>query len=361
MSPDDPRRHEDHPAGSRRDEPALPAPRFDHLAHMTDSLGLWEHAEFDTPRVAHGFCTDDNARALIVACRESEDAPVPDRLTTTYLGFLLDARTATGTFHNRRGHDGIWLDDVGSDDSQGRALWALGVVARHGPQLWMREAGTEAFDLATTFTSVHLRANAFAALGAVELLAAEPDHDGGRELLRRCVEPLAEAAGSRVPWVEARLTYDNARVPEALLAAGTTLHDPRLVHMGLRLLTWLVAVETRGGHFSFVPHGGWAPGEARPGFDQQPVEAAAMADACLRAFDVTGEPAWRLRALRAAQWFVGHNDTGHVLYDAATGATSDGLMRDGANQNQGAESTLAGLAALQVATALADAPALEAP
>lgn len=361
MSPDDPRRTDEHPAGSSSAAPSLPSARLDHLVHLTDDLGVWEHAEHAEPRIAHGFCTDDNARALIVACREASDGPVPDGLVATYLGFLLDARTTAGGFHNRRSQDGTWLDDVGSDDSQGRALWALGVVARHGPQRWMREAGIEAFDVATTFESVHLRANAFAVLGAVELLAAEPGHAGARALLRRCVEPLAEAAGSRVPWVEARLTYDNARLPEALLAAGAALHDARLTHRGLRLLTWLVAVETRGDHFSFVPHGGWAPGEARPGFDQQPLEAAAMADACLQAFVLTGEPAWRLRALRAARWFLGHNDTGQVLYDVTTGATGDGLMRDGANANQGAESTLAGLAALQVAALLADAPALEAP
>ena len=360
MPPDEPRPYDDRAAGERPAGPPLPPPRYDHLEALTAPLGVWEHAELTTPRVAHGFCTDDNARALIVACGGVGGVPVPDALTATYLRFLLDARTATGTFHNRRSHDGTWLDDVGSDDSQGRAWWALGTVARHGPRAWMREAGVAAFDACGAFASVHLRANAFTVLGATELLATHPDHAGARELLRRCIEPLAEAAVGRVPWIEARLTYDNARLPEALLAAGSTLHDGRLVRMGLRLLTWLVAVETRADHFSFVPHVGWAPGEARPGFDQQPVEAAAMADACHRAFGITGDPAWRLRAIRAAQWLVGHNDTGEVLYDAETGGTRDGLMRDSATENQGAESTLAGLAALQVAAALAGGPALEA-
>lgn len=357
MSPDDPRSGT-HPAGTRTAGPPVPAPRFDHLVHLTSFLGVWEHAELTAPRVEHGLCTDDNARALIVVCRHPTRDRTIDDLASTYLAFVLEARTPAGTFHNRRGGDGAWLDEVGSDDSQGRAWWALGVAARLGPVAGMRDAARGAFADAGAFSSVHLRANAFAVLGAAELLADHPDHDQARALLRRCVEPLADAAVSRVPWVEGRLTYDNARIPEALLAAGAALAEPPLVHMGLRLLTWLVAVETRGDHFSFVSHRGWAPGQARPGFDQQPVEAAAMADACDRAFLQTSNPVWRTRALRAAQWFVGHNDTGCELYVRDTGGTRDGLMRDGANENQGAESTLAGLSALQVAAALADAPVL---
>ena len=281
-----------------------------------------------------------------------------DDLAATYLAFVLDARTEGGAFHNRRGHDGTWLDDAGSDDSQGRAWWALGVAARRGRQPWMREASVAAFDVDTDFTSVHLRANAFAVLGAVDLLAVEPAHPAANQLLRRWIEPLATRASSRVPWLEDRLTYDNARLPEALLAAGGTLGDARLVRTGLRLLTWLVGVETTVDHFSFVPHGGWTVGDDRPTFDQQPVEAAAMADACYRAWTMTGDPAWRSRGIRAAQWLVGHNETGSVLYDDATGGTRDGLMRDGVNDNQGAESTLAGLSALQVAVACGDEPAM---
>ena len=358
MSPDDPRRLA-HPAGARSAGPSVPAPRLDHLVHLTSLLGVWEHAEFTTPRVAHGLCTDDNARALIVVCRHPGRSRMVDDLASTYLAFVLEARTPVGTFHNRRGADGDWLDEVGSDDSQGRAWWALGVAARRGPLAAVRDAALEAFVDAGGFSSVHLRANAFAVLGAAELLAAHPTHVQARELLRRCVQPLADAALGHVPWVEDRLTYDNARIPEALLAAGAALGEPALVRMGLRLLSWLVAVETRGDHFSFVPHRGWAPGQFRPAFDQQPVEAAAMADACHRAFTQTGDPVWGARARRAAQWFVGHNDTGCQLYVEDTGGTRDGLMRKTVNLNQGAESTLAGLSALQVAAALADVPALE--
>ena len=358
MSADDPRYRAAQPAGSRPGAADLPAPRFDHLVHLTDAIGVWEHAEITTPRTAHGFCTDDNARALIVVCRDASGSSVLDDLAATYLGFVLDARLQDGAFRNRRGHDGTWLDERGSDDSQGRAWWALGVAAHRGRQPWMREAALAAFDDGAAFESVHLRANAFAVLGAAALLAADPDHAGAAQLLRRCVAPIATRGAGRVPWLEDQLTYDNARLPEALLAAGGTLRDGRLVRMGLRLLTWLAAVETNEERFSFVPHGGWIPGDARPGFDQQPVEAAAMADACHRAWIMTGDPAWRSRGIRAAQWLVGHNDTGVPLYEESTGGTRDGLMHDGANENQGAESTLAGLSALQVAIALGDEPAL---
>jgi hypothetical protein len=334
---------------------AVPPPRFEHLTALTHPLGMWEHAEGTRPRVAHGFCTDDNARALIVVSREPA-GPLND-LAAIYLRFVLDAQTRDGRFHNRRDHDGTWIDDIGSDDSQGRAWWALGVAARHGPQLWMRRAGLLAFDACGSFESVHLRANAYAILGAVEVLAVEPDHAGARDLLRRGIERLAAAAGSRIPWLEPRLTYDNARLPEAFLAAGAAVRNPNLIRTGLRLLTWLCEVETSDGHFSFTPAGGWTPEEERPGFDQQPIEAGAMAEACHRAWTITGDGVWRVRALRAAGWFVGLNDTRGTLYDEATGGTRDGLMRHGVNENQGAESTLAGLTAIRIAEELdADEP-----
>jgi hypothetical protein len=124
--------------------------------------------------------------------------------------------------------------------------------------------------------------------------------------------------------------------------------------VGLRLLEWLVRVETNGDHFSFTPHGGWANGEPRPGFDQQPIEAWAMADATNRAWSTTGDGLWRVRALRASRWLTGHNDVGLALYNAATGGTADGLMADSVNQNRGAESTIAGIGALQVADSQAE-------
>jgi hypothetical protein len=302
-----------------------------------------------TPRPEHGFCTDDNARALVVVLRQSLPADGLEDLAATYLEFVLDARTVTGQFHNRRSAEGVWTDDIGSDDSQGRAWWALGTAARLGPAAWMRQAGIDAFATSTSFASPHLRSNAYAALGAIEMLSADPAHVAAGDLLERTIRVIANAARGRIPWPETRLTYDNARLPEALLAAGAALGHHQLISIGTRLLEWLLRVETNGDHFSFTPSVGWVPGDPRPAFDQQPIEAAAMADACYRAWWVTGDAAWRMRAIQAAQWLIGRNDTGMELYDQATGGTCDGLMEHSVNENRGAESTLAGITALQVA------------
>lgn len=327
----------------------LPAPRFDHLRLLTHRTGLWEHAQFANARIEHGFCTDDNARALVVVSRQAGPSGGLADLAATYLGFVLEARTDTGGFRNRRAANGSWRDQVGSDDSQGRAWWGLGSAARSAPAEWMRYAGADAFATCATFDSTHLRANAYAALGAVEMLVADPGHAAGRDLLERTSGMIADAARGSIPWPEDRITYDNARLPDALLAAGTVLGDHRLITVGLRLLEWLVTVETADdNHFSFAPAGGWSAGEPRPGFDQQPIEAWAMADACHRAWVATGDALWRVRALRAARWLLGVNDNGMSLYDRATGATFDGLHRDAVNENQGGESTLAGIATLQV-------------
>lgn len=331
------------------DPTRLPLPAFGHLRRLTDRIGLWEHARMSTPRLEHGFCTDDNSRALVVVSRQAHLSGRLEDLAAIYLSFVLDARTASGGFHNRRDAGGRWIDDVGSDDSQGRALWGLGTVARLGPAASMRSAGADAFATCTSFDSPHLRANAYAALGAVEMLLAEPGHAAATDLLERTSGVIAGAALGRIPWPETRLTYDNARLPEALLAAGGALGDHQLIAIGTRLLKWLLRVETNGDHFSFTPAAGWAPGEPRPAFDQQPIEASAMTEACFRAWSVTGDAAWRMHAIRAVWWLMGRNDTGMVLFDRATGATGDGLMEQSVNENRGAESTLAGIAALQIA------------
>ena len=351
MSPDERGEAAAHPSGStyRSTRSELPRPEYTHLRRLTNATGLWEHAHILTPRVEHGFCTDDNARGLLVVSRVAPPSTEQSDLAATYLSFVLDARTDTGQFHNRRDADGSWIDEVGSDDSQGRAWWGLGTVARSGPVPWMREAASDAFASCSSFESPHLRANAYAALGAAEMLAADPGSAVAGELLERTAGKIAAAASDRIPWPEGRLTYDNARLPEALLVAGAARGDRHLISVGTRLLEWLVRAETNHDHFSFTPVGGWAPGGPRPAFDQQPIDAAAMAEACYRAWTITHKTVWRERALDAARWFVGQNDTGMVLYDSETGGTCDGLMQHSVNENRGAESTLAGIAALQVA------------
>ena len=238
---------------------------------------------------------------------------------------------------------------LGSDDSNGRALFALGCAVHAG--------GTYATRLYPLFTitgtafDTHApRANAWAILGAAEVLKARPDDAVAKDLLYRCLPRLGTTRLNPVwPWPEDRLAYDNARLPQARIAAGRALGDVDLVDEGLALLTWLTNVETTGGHFSFTPHTGWAHGEPRPGFDQQPIEGGSMADACSEAFAATGDPRWAELTQLAAEWSFGNNDTGALLFDAETGGGRDGLESDGCNENQGAESTLAVITALQAA------------
>lgn len=328
----------------------LPRPNFMHLQEMTDQLGLWEHAKHTAPRHEHGFCNDDNARALVIAAHE-RSRDMTD-LADIYLRYVLDSRRPDGTFRNRRDSTGSWADEPGSDDSQGRVWWGLGAIAANAPRAWMKESALDAFEGSAVFDSPHLRANAYAALGAAEVHETQGGFEPAVELLDRTTAKIVSATRSGTTWPEARLTYDNARIPEALLAAGIALDDERRLVLGMRLLEWLVANESRGSRFSFTPVGGREPGGPGPAFDQQPIEAWAMADACHRALSSTGESHWRELTLRAGRWLLGENDSDTVMYDQESGATFDGLTPSGVNLNRGAESTLAGLGILQVAARL---------
>ena len=327
----------------------LPKPNFAHLREITEANGLWEHANHSTPRREHGFCNDDNARALVITAHEdTEDLTL---LSGIYLRYVLESRKADGTFRNRRDSTGTWADEAGSDDSQGRAWWGLGAITARAKDGWMLESSLEAFESCAVFESAHLRANAYAALGAAEVANAR-DCQPALDLLDRTTTSIMGATRSAIPWPEARLTYDNARIPEALIAAGDVLGDERRTAVGMRLLDWLVASETNDSHLSFTPVAGRDLGDSGPAFDQQPIEAWAMADACYRAFVDTGDCAWHERALRSARWLLGSNDAGATMYDEESGATYDGLIATGVNLNRGAESTLAGLGILQVGARL---------
>jgi hypothetical protein len=316
---------------------------------MTDFVGLFEHARYTTPRLEHGYCTDDNARALMIVSRQPDPTSDLVDLARIYITFLKDAALTGGGFHNRRLVDGTWADTVGSDDSQGRALWSLGSTALIGPTAWMRRQALEMFESNLGFDSPSPRSCAFAVLGATDALTALPGDERITGALARWIRRIEPRDDPEWPWPETRLAYDNARLPEAMIAAAGALGDEELLASGLGLLDWLVATQTRDGHFSFAPSSGRAQGEPRPGFDQQPVETMAMADACARAWLATGDARWRDRVLSAARWLVGENDGGTVLYDVDSGGCCDGLTPTGANLNQGAESTLAALSALQQA------------
>lgn len=330
---------------------------FQHLFHLTDGIGLFEHAELTRPRREHGYCVDDVARGLVVAARQPDQPADLTALATTYLEFVLEAQGAGGGFRNRRSVDGAWTDQPTVEDCWGRALWGLGTAVAQAPGLadW-RALG--AFTLGAQLRSPWRRSMAFAALGAAEVLTVSPLHEPSRILLgdaARLIAAPAPAMGiapTLIPgwrWPEPRLQYANAALAEALIAAGSLLGTWKWLTEGLGMLAWLLESETEAGHLSPTPLTGWALGEPRPAFDQQPIEVAALADACARAFDVTADPRWRAAVQLCADWFEGANDSGTVLHDPISGGGCDGLHEFGRNENQGAESTIAMISTFQQA------------
>ncbi|MGH8927210.1 MAG: glycosyltransferase [Acidimicrobiia bacterium] len=341
---------------------SLPLARLDHLAALCDDTGLLEHAQLSTPRRDCGYTTDDNGRMLVVLARADqtridgvEVTARVERLCRIGLSYLQHAALADGDgFRNRMSYDRRWLDDRGSDDSNGRALWGLGTLAARTPQPDLAESAHRLFWSKYRFRSPHPRAVIYAILGATELAEVDPSPEL-RHQIRSWVEQLpavghnlADLNGWR--WPEPRMTYDNARFPEAMISAGAVLGDSSLVDDGMGLLRWLIETETAGSHFSFTPVGGRGPGGFGPRFDQQPIEAWAMIDASAVAASVDGKE-WEEYEGRARDWFTGANDLGETMIDSGSGGGFDGLTVRGPNRNQGAESTLAALAALSYAKA----------
>lgn len=327
---------------------ALPLPTFRHVARLTDDRGILEHARLCEPRFAHGYCTDDNARLLLVSVRDDGSASEARVFASIATNFLLDAQQPDGTFRNRLSFERVWLDESCANDHWGRALWAAGTAFNRSADGDVRTRGIEVFERSCGLRSPHLRAMAFAALGAAEVLVADPMHGDARDLLA-ATAAMVEPSRSTWQWPEPRLTYSNASIPQVLVAAGHLLGDAALQRRGLELLAWLVEVETLGDHLSPTPATGRGPNDPKPAFDQQPIEAAAIADAAASAWAATGDGAWLGVLDSAVGWFTGRNDVGAEMIDHETGGAFDGLHHDGPNLNQGAESTLAMVATLQLA------------
>jgi hypothetical protein len=326
---------------------ATPLPDFRHLLDMTDQHGTFEHARFTQPRAEHGYCSDDMARVLVVVAREPDLTPALRRLAMLSLRFLQDALDSHGRCRNRMDRFGVWEDSPDVNDSWGRTIWGLGTAVSRSDDHLIRHLAARGLERAMTQRSPWPRAMAFAALGAAELLRVDAGNLTARHLLSDAADAMAGPQQGRWPWPEQRLTYANATLPEAMIAAGSVLGRPGLVEQGLQLLEWLLDRETRHGHLSIAPVGGSGPDDLGPGFDQQPIEVAALADACARAEAVTGDQRWADGITAAANWFLGDNDSGVAMWDPDTGGAFDGLEVHGANRNQGTESTLALLSTLQ--------------
>jgi hypothetical protein len=332
-----------------------------HLVRLSLRDGIAEHARYASPRGDLGCCTDDNGRALAVLCGLPSD-PAAHDLASLALDFLERAHQGAGRFHLRLGSRGTWTPDPPSDDASGRALHGLGTAVAIAPWPDVRARARFLFDEAAEFRSMHARANAHACIGAAAVLRAEPHDARAGELLAAAARALPRpGCGPGWPWPEPRLTYANALLPHALLVAAQVDGDRSDRDDAIGLLRWLVELETRDRHFSFTPVGGWAPDEPRPAFDQQPIEAWAMAEACAEAYRTTDDPWWAGVVERAAAWFMGNNDIGVRLYDPGTGGGFDGLHRHGVNENQGAESTLSLIATMVALARIRDGRSTERP
>nr|WP_233606450.1 glycosyltransferase [Micromonospora sp. Llam0] len=315
---------------------------------MSDDTGLFEHARHAIVRRGHGYCTDDVARGLVVTSREPEPTEAVLRLAECYLAFLTHAQDGGGAFHNRLGHDRRWTDQPGLGDWWGRALWGLGTAAARSPAAWIREEALVAFSRGAVRRSPAPHAMAFAGLGAAEVLRRHPAHAAAATLLTDAATTVgAPGPDPQWPWPQQRLTYANAAFAEVVIAAGNLRHGGRRLDAGLRMLAWLRDIQVLDGRLSVVPACGLRRGAARLRHDQQPIEAAAFADACATAATVTGDPGWETGVNLAVGWFLGDNDTGVAMWDPATGGGYDGLTAHGPNRNQGAESTLALISTLQ--------------
>ncbi|MBN2036896.1 MAG: glycosyltransferase family 4 protein [Chitinispirillaceae bacterium] len=336
----------------------LPELKLDHMIMLTDDTGILQHATHNIPDRFHGYCTDDNARALMVSAMGqkhllSDDSCI-DRLCGRFLSFLLYAFNAKeGRFRNFMSYSRQWTEEVGSEDAHGRAIWGIGktvaLLDNHGQLAMSTTLFNQAIKAVEKFESP--RAIAFSLVG----IHAYLERFSGDSEVRRIREVIANKlfkrfstyASEQWPWLEHSLNYANGKLPHALILSGQWMQCNDMTETGLRSLEWLLDIQTVNGHFAPVGNHGWYEKDGiRARFDQQPIEANSTIEACVEAFNVTRDKKWIDNAVMCFNWYLGHNDLNMPLYDPKTGGCRDGLMADGINQNEGAESTIEWLLSL---------------
>jgi len=336
----------------------LPEIKIAHLKAFTDDTGLLQHANYTIPDRNYGYCTDDNARALLVAAMGKKYLPTNgfglDYLVDHYLGFLQYAfNDKKGRFRNFMTYSRQWLEEIGSEDSHGRALWCIGKTVT-----FLDDPGNLA--ICTTLFSKGLRsvenfrsprAIAYCLVGMnsyLQIFSGDSEVRRVRGVLGdRLFDQFKNNATDDWPWLENALNYANGKLPQALLISGKRMQRNDMIDMGLNSLKWLLTVQSENNHFVPIGNNGWyEKGGTKARFDQQPIEAKAMVEACVEAFNITRDHTWFENAVMCFNWFLGQNDLNMPLYDPKTGGCRDGLMANGINQNQGAESSLAWLLSL---------------
>lgn len=330
----------------------------DHLIALTDDTGIFQHALFTVPNRLHGYCVDDNCRALLLTTYLEAEKPLSQSLSALqchYLSFVQDSfNPDNGRFRNFMSYSRTWLEPLGSEDSHGRTLWSLASVVRRSESVARRQLAKQLFDdAAPAVNSMRSpRTWAYSAIAADDYLAAIPDSKEALALLQETSDRLLReynfSKGDDWLWFEEVVSYANARLCQALILAGRRLCDSEKLRCGLESLAWLMDHQV-GGNGCFRPIGSnrvWKRGEDAPKFDQQPVETWASLSACLTAAKVTGKANWNSMAENAFDWFLGRNDLELPLFDAISQGCRDGIHPDRINENQGAESTLSFLCSL---------------
>ncbi|UCF99246.1 MAG: glycosyltransferase family 4 protein [Spirochaetaceae bacterium] len=336
----------------------LPEIKLNHLQLLSDDTGILQHARFMIPSREHGYTADDNARALIVTMLAQDyiaDANLLDQMSCRYLSFLDHAYDAnTGRFRNYMSYNRRWSHRSDYEDCQARVLWSLGVSVVHsrkdsqiGMAMDLFERALPAFD--------NFRSPRALATGLLGILTYRQRFSGDRNarrygemILDRLYTICSENEDIEWPWIEETATYENSRIPQALIAAGYDAGRREILDKGLEMLDWLLSVQRDpSGHLTLIGNRGWyRRGKSKARFDQQPVEAGSLVEACVEAYSATRDPRWAQEAASCFEWFLGRNDLQAPLYDYVTGGCRDGLQPGGVNQNQGAESTLVWLMAL---------------
>ncbi|RLB85685.1 MAG: glycosyl transferase family 1 [Deltaproteobacteria bacterium] len=338
----------------------LPEINFDHLKAFTDDTGILQHANYTIPDRTHGYCTDDNARAFLAAAMGQKYLPTDglelNILSSHYLGFLLYAyNEKNGRFRNFMTYSRQWMEETGSEDAHGRAVWCLGKAVAFLDDPGHLAMSTTLFNKALqAVENFHSpRAIAFSLVGIhayLHIFSGDSDVRRIRKVLAgRLFDQFKNNETDDWAWLENALTYANGKLPHALLLSGQWIQRNDMIDMGLRSLKWLLAIQTKDNHFVPIGNNGWyKKGGPRARFDQQPIEANAMIEACIEAFNITRDKTWIDSAVMCFNWYLGHNDLNMPLYDPKTGGCRDGLMADGVNQNEGAESSLAWLLSLMI-------------
>ncbi len=332
-------------------------PSLSHFETLTDDTGILQHATFTIANRQEGYCVDDNSRALLftllLETRDSSNAKLA-KMQSRFLSFVADAlNERTGRFRNFMNFQREWLEEAGSEDSQGRTMWVLGETAKRSRCPERAVFASKLFQSAVKplQDSRSPRTWAYLILGAAALLEGQPNEKSARSLLESMAGRLhnlfKQIAHRDWMWIEPRLAYANARIPQAMIQAGYVLDREELLNDGLASLKWLLARQTtENGDFAPVGSAGAGPSEfGSVQFDQQPIEAASTVSACLTAYRVSGQPQFLADATRCFEWFLGRNVLGLTLVNSEYGGCFDGLQRDGVNRNQGAESTLSYLTA----------------